>query len=182
MSTAEPPPLDELSVFWRRDGPPGNRDTALEAAHLVIDTDLGAATVTNIDHAVIGQMHAVHGFHVVHNPLAQERAAPVHNRNAVVAARLFAVRDKDVAVRPVDADARRRQELRGVGIERRALARPVRGIEDAFSPICISSDAPSCEYFCTMPRGRAGNPYIVIPVRNGTSASVDREAPDRPRN
>jgi hypothetical protein len=49
--------------------------------------------------------------------------------DAAVAARAFAVRDKEVAIAAVDEDRGRHVENGGVGIERLALLRSIRGIE-----------------------------------------------------
>lgn len=47
------------------------------------------------------------------DPVTQELARAVHHHDATVAARAFAVRDVEVAIRPVDRDARRHVEHRG---------------------------------------------------------------------
>jgi len=55
-----PTGFDESSICRRRDGRPGNLDAVLDAALLVVDTDLRAAAVTDVDQAVMGKMHAMH--------------------------------------------------------------------------------------------------------------------------
>src|SRR5262245_31719279 len=121
-----------LAVRGRGDGGPGHLDGSLESALLVVDLDACAVAVADIDEAILGHRHAVHGLHALGLPLAQKLAVAIHDRDALVAAAALAVGDIDVAVLRVDVDARRHEELRRIRVQRRAFDSAVRGIENAF--------------------------------------------------
>ena len=149
--------LLELAVLGRRDRLPGNVDGALQRAHLVVEADRGAEPVADIEHPVIGHGQAMHGLHVVDDPLAQELAGLVQHRHAAVAVRAFAVGDVDVAVLAVHIDAGRHVERRGRRIQRLALVCAVGGIELALLPDLKKQLAAVMGVFLNHARGRAGD-------------------------
>ena len=91
-------------------------------------------------------------------------AVAIHHGDAAVAARAFAVGHVDVAVLPIDEDAGRHEERAALELSGLPLAVPSEESNTPFLPICSSSLLPSCEYFCTIPDGRAGDPDIAVLV------------------
>src|SRR5262249_26562402 len=77
----------------------------------------------------------------------------------------FAVGDVDVAVLPIDLNARRRGESGGVGIERHALDAAVGGVEHALAAELLEELAAVMGVFLDHPARRACDPDIIVRVK-----------------
>src|SRR5580704_2208044 len=137
----------------------------LEIPHLVVEPYVIAEAIADIDYAVIGERHAVHRVHAGDEPLAQEIAVPIEHQDAAVAIAAFAVGDVDVAVSPIDLNARGRGEASVARVERLALGGAVGGVEHALAAKLRKQLAAVVGVFLDHAARRACDPDVVVRVK-----------------
>jgi hypothetical protein len=166
--------LLDLAVRWYGRRLPRVIEGPLEIPHLVVEPDLIAIAIADIDCAVIGQRHAVHRVHVGDSPLAQEIPVRIEHHDAAVAGAAFTVGDVDIAVLPIDLNTRGRGEAGGVRVERRALDGTVGGVEHPLAADLLEKLAAVMGVFLDHAARRACDPDIVVRVEMaGVQSELD---------
>src|SRR5262245_66530206 len=105
----------------------------------------------------------MHGLHPLGLPLPEKVAVRVQLHDAAVALLGLAVGNVNIAVLAIDMDTGRREEARRVGVERRAIAGNVRGIELATLADLLNELATVMVVFLyTSARGARDHDFAVI--------------------
>src|SRR4029077_40726 len=147
---------------------PRGVDVLDELTHLVVHLYPRSLSIADIDEAISVHGQAVHVLHPLGLPLAQEFSSPIDHRDAAVNTATFAVGDVNVAVLWVDPNARGREKLRGVRIQRLTLLRAIRRIQDAFLTDLEQELASVVGVFLNHAGRRTRYPEIVVFVDETT--------------